>query len=179
MPTGIPDRLTFNAPPAGYLDRPWSFWRCRRHWRPGIHLRPGGPPSTASTRSPTRRWASTMRHVETSLACAAREASMVPPSGTRFHQAARGSTKRHERKSVLGLNVVDGCILSDLGSGTTAEIEEELRLHYVAMSPPRAAYILSCRSGSSRTSNPPPGSSCLYSPYSIRAIFPVACSLAS
>jgi DNA helicase-2/ATP-dependent DNA helicase PcrA len=31
------------------------------------------------------------------------------------------------------LNVVDGCIPSDLGAGTTAEIEEERRLLYVAM----------------------------------------------
>jgi DNA helicase-2/ATP-dependent DNA helicase PcrA len=34
---------------------------------------------------------------------------------------------------VFVLNVVDGCIPSDLGSGTTAEIEEERRLLYVAM----------------------------------------------
>ena len=31
------------------------------------------------------------------------------------------------------LNTVDGCIPSDLGLGTTAEIEEERRLLYVAM----------------------------------------------
>jgi DNA helicase-2/ATP-dependent DNA helicase PcrA len=31
------------------------------------------------------------------------------------------------------LNVVDGCIPSDLGTGSTAEIEEERRLLYVAM----------------------------------------------
>ena len=31
------------------------------------------------------------------------------------------------------LNTVDGCIPSDLGVGTTAEIEEERRLLYVAM----------------------------------------------
>ncbi len=31
------------------------------------------------------------------------------------------------------LNVVDGCIPSDLGVGTTAELEEERRLLYVAM----------------------------------------------
>jgi DNA helicase-2/ATP-dependent DNA helicase PcrA len=30
-------------------------------------------------------------------------------------------------------NVVDGCIPSDLGAGTTADIEEERRLFYVAM----------------------------------------------
>ncbi len=31
------------------------------------------------------------------------------------------------------MNVVDGCIPSDLGAGTTAELEEERRLLYVAM----------------------------------------------
>jgi DNA helicase-2/ATP-dependent DNA helicase PcrA len=34
---------------------------------------------------------------------------------------------------VFVLNVVDGCIPSDLGTGTTAEIDEERRLLYVAM----------------------------------------------
>jgi DNA helicase-2/ATP-dependent DNA helicase PcrA len=43
------------------------------------------------------------------------------------------SAKGQERKSVFVLNVVDGCIPSDLGTGTTAEIEEERRLLYVAM----------------------------------------------
>ena len=31
------------------------------------------------------------------------------------------------------MNVVDGCMPSDLGAGTTAELEEERRLLYVAM----------------------------------------------
>ena len=31
------------------------------------------------------------------------------------------------------LNVIDGCIPSDLGAGSSAEIEEERRLLYVAM----------------------------------------------
>ena len=43
------------------------------------------------------------------------------------------SAKGQEWKSVFVLNVVDGCISSDLGTGTTAEIEEERRLLYVAM----------------------------------------------
>ena len=34
---------------------------------------------------------------------------------------------------MLVLNAVDGCIPSDLGTGSTAEIEEERRLLYVAM----------------------------------------------
>ena len=43
------------------------------------------------------------------------------------------SAKGQEWRSVFILNVVDGCIPSDLGTGTTAEIEEERRLLYVAM----------------------------------------------
>jgi DNA helicase-2/ATP-dependent DNA helicase PcrA len=43
------------------------------------------------------------------------------------------SAKGQEWKSVFLLNAVDGCIPSDLGVGTTAEIEEERRLLYVAM----------------------------------------------
>jgi len=38
-----------------------------------------------------------------------------------------------EWKSVYLLNVADGCMPSDLGAGTSAEIEEERRLLYVAM----------------------------------------------
>jgi DNA helicase-2/ATP-dependent DNA helicase PcrA len=43
------------------------------------------------------------------------------------------SAKGQEWKSVFVLNVVDGCIPSDLSTGTTADIEEERRLLYVAM----------------------------------------------
>jgi DNA helicase II / ATP-dependent DNA helicase PcrA len=43
------------------------------------------------------------------------------------------SAKGQEWKSVFVLNVVDGCMPSDLGAGTTAEIEEECRLLYVVM----------------------------------------------
>jgi DNA helicase-2/ATP-dependent DNA helicase PcrA len=43
------------------------------------------------------------------------------------------SAKGQEWKSVFVLNVVDGCLPSDLGAGTAAEIEEERRLLYVAM----------------------------------------------
>jgi DNA helicase-2/ATP-dependent DNA helicase PcrA len=43
------------------------------------------------------------------------------------------SAKGQEWKSVFVLNVVDGCLPSDLGAGTTAELEEERRLLYVAM----------------------------------------------
>ena len=43
------------------------------------------------------------------------------------------SAKGQEWKSVFVLNVVDGCMPSDLGAGTSAEIEEERRLLYVAM----------------------------------------------
>src|ERR1700716_3522670 len=43
------------------------------------------------------------------------------------------SAKGQEWKSVYLLNVVDGCMPSDLGTGTSADIEEERRLLYVAM----------------------------------------------
>jgi DNA helicase II / ATP-dependent DNA helicase PcrA len=43
------------------------------------------------------------------------------------------SAKGQEWKSVYMLNVVDGCMPSDLGVGSTAELEEERRLLYVAM----------------------------------------------
>ena len=43
------------------------------------------------------------------------------------------SAKGQEWKSVFVLNAVDGCIPSDLGAGTRAEIEEERRLLYVAL----------------------------------------------
>jgi DNA helicase II / ATP-dependent DNA helicase PcrA len=43
------------------------------------------------------------------------------------------SAKGQEWKSVFVLNVVDGCMPSDLGAGTRAELEEEIRLLYVAM----------------------------------------------
>jgi DNA helicase-2/ATP-dependent DNA helicase PcrA len=43
------------------------------------------------------------------------------------------SAKGQEWRAVSILNVVDGCIPSDLGTGSTAEIEEERRLLYVAM----------------------------------------------
>jgi DNA helicase-2/ATP-dependent DNA helicase PcrA len=43
------------------------------------------------------------------------------------------SAKGQEWKSVFVLNGVDGCIPSDLATGTSAEIEEERRLLYVAM----------------------------------------------
>ncbi|HUX90594.1 MAG TPA: ATP-dependent helicase [Gallionellaceae bacterium] len=43
------------------------------------------------------------------------------------------SAKGQEWKAVTLLNAVDGCLPSDLSTGSTAEIEEERRLLYVAM----------------------------------------------
>jgi DNA helicase-2/ATP-dependent DNA helicase PcrA len=43
------------------------------------------------------------------------------------------SAKGQEWSQVFVLNCVDGCIPSDLGTGTSAEIDEERRLLYVAM----------------------------------------------
>lgn len=50
------------------------------------------------------------------------------------------SAKGQEWKAVYVLNVVDGCIPSDMATGAAAEIEEERRLLYVAMT--RARYHL-------------------------------------
>jgi DNA helicase-2/ATP-dependent DNA helicase PcrA len=43
------------------------------------------------------------------------------------------SAKGQEWKSVFILNAVDGCLPSDLATGSSTEIEEERRLLYVAM----------------------------------------------
>jgi len=43
------------------------------------------------------------------------------------------SAKGQEWRTVFVLNCVDGCIPSDLGTGTSAELDEERRLLYVAM----------------------------------------------
>ena len=43
------------------------------------------------------------------------------------------SAKGQEWKSVYVLKMVDGCVPSDLRAGTSAELEEERRLLYVAM----------------------------------------------
>ncbi|WP_400765497.1 ATP-dependent helicase [Methylosinus sporium] len=52
------------------------------------------------------------------------------------------SAKGQEWKSVFVLNAVDGCIPSDLATGTAAEIEEERRLLYVAMTRARDSLLL-------------------------------------
>ena len=52
------------------------------------------------------------------------------------------SAKGQEWRSVFMLNVVDGCIPSDLGVGTTAELEEERRLLYVGMTRARDSLAL-------------------------------------
>ena len=52
------------------------------------------------------------------------------------------SAKGQEWRSVFMLNCVDGCIPSDLATGTTAEIEEERRLLYVGMTRARDCLTL-------------------------------------
>jgi len=52
------------------------------------------------------------------------------------------SAKGQEWSQVFVLNCVDGCIPSDLGTGTSAEIDEERRLLYVAMTRARDALHL-------------------------------------
>jgi DNA helicase-2/ATP-dependent DNA helicase PcrA len=69
------------------------------------------------------------------------------------------SAKGQEWRAVYVLNVVDGCIPSDLATETSAEIEEERRLLYVAMTrarddlvlmQPMRYYIRGQRSGSDK-----------------------------
>ncbi len=52
------------------------------------------------------------------------------------------SAKGQEWRSVFVLNCVDGCIPSDLATGSSAEIEEERRLLYVAMTRAKDALAL-------------------------------------
>ncbi len=73
------------------------------------------------------------------------EITLDPPSATSDEAGASGqdddylilstihSAKGQEWKAVQVLNVVDGCIPSDMGTGSSEEIEEERRLLYVAM----------------------------------------------
>ena len=59
------------------------------------------------------------------------------------------SAKGQEWKNVFVLNVVDGCMPSDLGAGSTAELEEERRLLYVAMTRATQELLLSTHGESS------------------------------
>ncbi|PWW00308.1 Rep family ATP-dependent DNA helicase [Hoeflea marina] len=52
------------------------------------------------------------------------------------------SAKGQEWRAVFMLNVVDGCMPSDLGTGSSAEIEEERRLLYVGMTRARDSLAL-------------------------------------
>lgn len=52
------------------------------------------------------------------------------------------SAKGQEWRAVFVLNVVDGCIPSDMATGTAEEIEEERRLLYVAMTRARDDLVL-------------------------------------
>jgi len=52
------------------------------------------------------------------------------------------SAKGQEWKAVYVLNVVDGCIPSDMATGNSEEIEEERRLLYVAMTRAKDALLL-------------------------------------
>ncbi len=52
------------------------------------------------------------------------------------------SAKGQEWKAVYVLNVVDGCIPSDMATGNSEEIEEERRLLYVAMTRAKDALVL-------------------------------------
>ena len=82
------------------------------------------------------------------------EMALDPPDATSDEAGAPGkdddylilstihSAKGQEWKAVHILNVVDGCIPSDMGTGTTEEVEEERRLLYVAMTRAKEALQL-------------------------------------
>jgi hypothetical protein len=55
------------------------------------------------------------------------------PGSLLYSRRCAWAAQGQEWKSVYLLNVVDGCMPSDLGAGTSAELEEERRLLYVAM----------------------------------------------
>jgi DNA helicase-2/ATP-dependent DNA helicase PcrA len=89
-----------------------------------------------------------LQHVASTYASRERvltELTLDPPGATSDEAGAPGkdddylilstihSAKGQEWKAVHVLNVVDGCIPSDMATGSTAEIEEERRLLYVAM----------------------------------------------
>jgi len=61
------------------------------------------------------------------------QAESVHPDEDYLNLSTIHSAKGREWSSVFVMNCVDGCIPSDLGIGTEAEIEEERRLLYVAM----------------------------------------------
>ena len=105
---------------------------------------------SASTRTPRSRRADLLQLEQIAAGYPSRERFLTeltldPPDATSDQAGAPlldedylilstiHSAKGQEWKSVFVLNVVDGCIPSDLGTGTTAEIEEERRLLYVAM----------------------------------------------
>lgn len=69
--------------------------------------------------------------------------------------------KGQERRSVHILNAVDGCIPSDLGAGTTEEIEEERTLLYVAMTRAKDDLHLVFRIASTPMGRRRPGPPCL------------------
>jgi DNA helicase-2/ATP-dependent DNA helicase PcrA len=64
------------------------------------------------------------------------------------------SAKGQEWKAVHVLNVVDGCIPSDMATGSAEDIEEERRLLYVAMTRAKEHCTWWCRTASSSSSRP-------------------------
>ena len=80
--------------------------------------------------------------------------------------------------AVFVLNCVDGCIPSDLGTGTTAEIEEERRLLYVAMTRARDRAAPG-RSRCASSSTASPRSAAATSTPPAPASSPTPCSTAS
>ena len=138
------------GPPSSTRSRPSAT--AAPAGRPRSNVRDAGTSrtSSASTRMPPSRQADLLQLEQIAAGYPSRERFLTeltldPPDATSDQAGVPlldedylilstiHSAKGQEWKAVFVLNVVDGCIPSDLGAGTTAEIEEERRLLYVAM----------------------------------------------
>ena len=129
--------------------------RCSRTAPAGRPSSSGAALVRAASRAPARRCGTCARPISSSSSRSPRairtrerfltELTLDPPDATSDEAGAPlldedylilstiHSAKGQEWKAVFVLNAVDGCIPSDLATGTRDEIEEERRLLYVAM----------------------------------------------
>ncbi len=120
---------------------PAGFTAARRWYEPLMELKHDDAPLRAADLAALEQIASTYASCERFLT----ELTLDPPSATSDLPADPShnddylilstihSAKGQEWRAVHVLNVVDGCIPSDLATGSPAELEEERRLLYVAM----------------------------------------------
>jgi ATP-dependent DNA helicase UvrD/PcrA len=120
---------------------PAEFERARDWYQPYLEQRYPDAPVRAGDLDQLQRMAATYRSRTDFLT----SLTLDPPNATSDEAGAPlldedylilstiHSAKGQEWKSVFVLNVVDGCIPSDMSTGNTEDIEEERRLLYVAM----------------------------------------------